>query len=124
VQALLAKNTAVARQGLRKVLVEGRLACTPITEGNRRGYGFTGRGSFGPLIAGEAVTSDSNGGGLGGHFGAPGLGVTQRSAPGFPGGSERRGVWGAISGPPTFNSQPRWISRGSRVSTSDAPPSA
>jgi len=56
VQALLAKNTAVARQGLRKVLVEGRLACTPITEGNRRGYGFTGRGSFGPLIAGEAVT--------------------------------------------------------------------
>ena len=70
-QALLAKNTAVARQGLRKVLVEGRLACTPITEGNRRGYGFTGRGSFGPLIAGEAVTSDSNAGGCGGPFRGP-----------------------------------------------------
>src|SRR5438309_3997039 len=37
-------------------------------------------------------------GGLGAMSGPP---CRQRSAPGFPGRSERWGVWGALSGPPT-----------------------
>lgn len=48
VQVLLTKSTPQARQALRKVLVEGRLACTPLDDG-RKGYA----------------------GGLGGHLGPP-----------------------------------------------------
>src|SRR5207245_10419875 len=45
-----------------------RLRCEPL-KGGRKGYRYTGWGSFGELLAGEAcVTTDSNGGGGGGPF--------------------------------------------------------
>ena len=53
----------------RKVLVEGRLRCEPLTDG-RKGYAFRGVGSYGRLIAG-CVTTDSNPGGFGGPFLGP-----------------------------------------------------
>ncbi len=69
VAKLLGQSTPAARQALRKVLVEGRLRCEPLTDG-RRGYRFSGRGSFGKLIAG-CVTTDANPGGYGGPFRGP-----------------------------------------------------
>jgi hypothetical protein len=54
VRALLGKNIPQTRQILRKLLV-GRLTCEPFEEGERRGYRFTGQGSYAPILAGEAL---------------------------------------------------------------------
>ncbi len=65
VEALLGKSVPQARQMLRKVLV-GRLPCEGFVEGGRRGYRFTGLGTYGRLVTGEAtlVTSDGDPGGI------------------------------------------------------------
>jgi hypothetical protein len=47
---VITKSVPQARQALRKVLVEGRLRCEPL-KGGRKGYRFTGWGSFGKLLA-------------------------------------------------------------------------
>jgi type VI protein secretion system component VasK len=52
VRALLGKNIPQTRQILRKLLV-GRLTCEPFEERERRGYRFTGQGSYAPILPGE-----------------------------------------------------------------------
>ena len=49
---------------LRKLLV-GRLECTPFDEDGQRGYCFTGQGTYGRLLSGEAlITSNGDPGGI------------------------------------------------------------
>ena len=49
----LTRNTAQARQALRKLL-EDRIAVGPVEQNGKRGF-FTGKGTFGRLLAGEAA---------------------------------------------------------------------
>lgn len=53
-KGLLTRNTAQARQILRKLL-EGRMAVEPMAQGGKRGVRFTGKGTFGALFTGEAA---------------------------------------------------------------------
>jgi len=54
-KALLSRHTLEARQMLRKLLVEG-LEFTPVEVNGRKGYRFTGAGSYGPLLDGETFS--------------------------------------------------------------------
>ncbi len=75
VKALLGQSVPQSRQMLRKVLV-GRLPCEGFVEADHRGYRFTGNGTFGKLLAGEAVTSVRNSPGSPPH--GDGLGLLER----------------------------------------------
>ena len=54
-KALLSRHTPEARQMLPKLLVE-RLEFTPVEVNGRKGYRFTGAGSYGPLLDGETFS--------------------------------------------------------------------
>ncbi len=54
-KALLSRHIPEARQMLRKLLVE-RLEFTPVEVNGRKGYRFTGAGSYGPLLDGETFS--------------------------------------------------------------------
>ena len=54
-RGLLGRNVPQTRQILRKLLV-GRLACEPFEESGRRGYRFTGQGSYAELLPGKLST--------------------------------------------------------------------
>jgi hypothetical protein len=54
-KALLSRHIPEAREMLRKLLVE-RLEFTPVEVNGRKGYRFTGAGSYGPLFDGEAFS--------------------------------------------------------------------
>jgi len=54
VRGLLARHTPQARQMLRK-LFPGRLEFEAVEESGRRGYRFTGKGSYLPVLVGEAL---------------------------------------------------------------------
>jgi hypothetical protein len=54
-RALLRSDVARTRQILRKLLV-GRLACAAFDQGGRRGYRFTGQGSYAELLPGKLST--------------------------------------------------------------------
>src|SRR5262249_53783942 len=49
IRRLLEPNIPQTRQILRKLLV-GTLVCTAFEDGERRGYGFTGQGSYDPIL--------------------------------------------------------------------------
>ncbi len=53
-KGLLTRNTAQARQALRKLL-EDRIAVEPVEQDGKRGVRFTGKGTFGGLLTGEAA---------------------------------------------------------------------
>jgi hypothetical protein len=53
-KGLLTRNTAQARQALRKLL-EDRIAVEPVKQDGKRGVRFTGQGTFGGLLTGEAA---------------------------------------------------------------------
>jgi hypothetical protein len=58
VRRLLGRHVPQARQMLRKVLV-GRLEVTRIEQDERKGYCVEGKGSYVPLLAGEAAATTS-----------------------------------------------------------------
>ena len=53
-KALLARNPAQARRAL-KELLEDRIAVEPVKQGGNRAVRFTGKGTFGRLLTGEAA---------------------------------------------------------------------
>ena len=54
VKGLLSRQTPQARQMLRKLLAD-RLRFEPFEEGGRRGYRFSGKGTYARLLGGEAL---------------------------------------------------------------------
>lgn len=61
---LFGRHIPQARQMLRKLL-DGRILCEPILEGEKRGYRFTATGTFDRLLTGTKVLGNSRGGGEG-----------------------------------------------------------
>src|SRR5439155_5812384 len=57
IRGLLGKDIPRTRQILRRLLV-GRLTCEAFDEGERRGYRFTGRGSYAPLLPAALSTPE------------------------------------------------------------------
>ena len=55
VRALLGRDIPRTRQILRKLLV-GRLTCAPFEEKGRRGYRFTGQGSYAEVLPASLST--------------------------------------------------------------------
>jgi len=60
VRALLSQTTPQARQMLRKLLDGGEFTVTPIRDGDRVGFKFSGRVSLGRLLARTALDPGSS----------------------------------------------------------------
>jgi site-specific DNA recombinase len=56
IRGVLGRHVPQTRHILRQLLVD-RLECTPVIEGGRRGYRFSGEGTFGRLLTGEGSTT-------------------------------------------------------------------
>ena len=52
IRGLLARHVSQARQMIRRLVPQ--LDCTPFREGDKKGYRFSGDGSYGQLLAGES----------------------------------------------------------------------
>ncbi|HXV69069.1 MAG TPA: hypothetical protein VD738_09115, partial [Nitrospira sp.] len=59
--ALFARQVPLARQLLKKLL-DGRIMCEPIMEGDKPGFRFTATGTFDRLLTGLRVVNESGGG--------------------------------------------------------------